>query len=306
MIAVEIRSGTGRDDPSPAQRAGCRIVIAAPHRPEHVLSRFRDSAEGLSVTAGPANVIMQLSWPGVGYGVMESRVHSGALFRHPIKRTRTTFTYLAVVIFGSDADRASYRAEVDRQHRQVFSDRDTASPVKYHAMDPHLQLWVAMCLYVGFEDTHELLRGRMSDEQKELFYVGSEKLGTTLQVRPGMWPATRAEFETRWIEMCQKILTTDATRGYLRSIVDMDFVSTSPLLGPLRRVQRFLTAGYLAPVFREAMQIEWSARDQRSFDRTLAVLARVERAIPLPLAQLPYRMLVWDLRIRHRLGRSAV
>ena len=51
---------------------------------------------GIALLAGSANVIMQLALPGVGYGVMESRVESGRIDRHPIKRARTTFTYLAV------------------------------------------------------------------------------------------------------------------------------------------------------------------------------------------------------------------
>jgi uncharacterized protein (DUF2236 family) len=51
-----------------------------------------DGMLGIGLVAGPANVIMQLAQPGVGYGVMESRVESGRVDRHPIKRARTTFT----------------------------------------------------------------------------------------------------------------------------------------------------------------------------------------------------------------------
>ena len=53
---------------------------------------------GVGLLAGGANVVMQLSRPGVGYGVVESRVESGRIDRHPIKRARTTFTYLAVSV----------------------------------------------------------------------------------------------------------------------------------------------------------------------------------------------------------------
>jgi uncharacterized protein (DUF2236 family) len=56
---------------------------------------FEDGIPGIALLAGPANVIMQLSHPSVGYGVKESRVESGRIDRHPIKRARTTFTYLA-------------------------------------------------------------------------------------------------------------------------------------------------------------------------------------------------------------------
>jgi len=60
-----------------------------------------DGLMGVALLAGPANVIMELAQPGVGYGVLESRVESGRTDRHPIKRARTTFTYLAVATAGS-------------------------------------------------------------------------------------------------------------------------------------------------------------------------------------------------------------
>src|SRR5688500_8851532 len=100
--------------------------------------------------AGTANVIMQLAHPAVGHGVVESRVEPGRLFDHPVKRTRTTLTYLAVAVLGSDEERAEYRRAVNAVHAQVYS--TASSPVEYRAMDPDLQLWVAACLYRGFED----------------------------------------------------------------------------------------------------------------------------------------------------------
>ncbi|MBI3689779.1 MAG: hypothetical protein HY239_03655, partial [Mycolicibacterium aromaticivorans] len=44
---------------------------------------FDDGLMGVALLAGPANVIMELALPGVGYGVMESRVESGRADRHP-------------------------------------------------------------------------------------------------------------------------------------------------------------------------------------------------------------------------------
>src|ERR1700761_206388 len=54
--------------------------------------KLDDTLMGMALLLGPANVIMQLARPGVGYGVMESRVDSGRVDLHPIKRARTTFT----------------------------------------------------------------------------------------------------------------------------------------------------------------------------------------------------------------------
>ena len=37
--------------------------------------------------------------------------------------------------------------------------------MRYDAFDRELQMWVAACLFVGLEDTHQLLRGEMTAEQ---------------------------------------------------------------------------------------------------------------------------------------------
>ena len=123
---------------------------------------------GVGLLAGPANVIMQLARPGVGYGVMESRVESGRVDRHPIKRARTTFTYLAVATKGSDEQKAAYRRAVNRAHAQVYSTDE--SPVKYHAFDKDLQLWVAACLYKGAVDVYRMFVGEMDDETADRHY----------------------------------------------------------------------------------------------------------------------------------------
>src|ERR1700739_2732822 len=120
---------------------------------------IEDGFMGSALLAGPANVIMQLSRPAVGYGVFESRVESGRGDLHPIKRARTTFTYLAVATQGTDEQKAAFRRAVNRAHAQVYSTDD--SPVGYHAFDPGLQMWVAACLYKGAVDVYRLFVGEM-------------------------------------------------------------------------------------------------------------------------------------------------
>ncbi len=119
-----------------------------------------DALDFWSFAAGAANVVMQLSLPGVGYGVVESKVDSGNLLIHPWKRARTTFTYIAVAVIGTDEDKLLYREAVNSAHRHVKSASD--SPVRYNAFDRDLQMWVAACLFVGLEDTYQLLRGEMT------------------------------------------------------------------------------------------------------------------------------------------------
>src|SRR5882757_3498923 len=116
---------------------------------------------GVGLLAGGPNVVMQLSRPGVGHGVVESRVESGRIDRHPIKRARTTFTYLAVANLGSDEQKAAYRRAVNGAHAQVYSTDE--SPVKYNAFDTDLQLWVGACLYKGAVDVYRLFIGEMDE-----------------------------------------------------------------------------------------------------------------------------------------------
>jgi uncharacterized protein (DUF2236 family) len=260
---------------------------------------LRDAVIGAGLLAGSANVIMQLSRAPVGHGVLESQVDSGNLFRHPLKRARTTFTYLAVATMGTDAERAAYRREVDKVHVRVRSSE--SSPVAYNAFDTDLQLWVAACLYKGFEDVYVAFAAG----EPERFYRDAATFGTTLQVRPEMWPADRATFEEYWAAGLDEVGIDDSVRRYLTDLVDLRFLP--PFWAALgRRFHRFVTTGFLPQRFRDEMRLPWTAADQRRFDTLLAVLGRVVRVLPAPLRRFPFNLCLWDLRRRLRTGRPLV
>ncbi|MEV7039268.1 oxygenase MpaB family protein [Amycolatopsis sp. NPDC051061] len=260
---------------------------------------LQDAVVGAGLLAGSANVIMQLSRAPVGYGVLESKVDSGNLFRHPIKRTRTTLTYLAVAAMGTDAERAAYRRGVNQAHSQVHS--TAGSPVAYNAFDTDLQLWVAACLYKGFEDVYVAFVGG----EPTHFYRAAAALGTTLQVRPEMWPADRAAFEEYWAAGLAEVGVDDTVRRYLTDIVDLRFLPPV-VAAPGRRFHRFVTTGFLPQRFRDEMRLPWTAADQRRFDALLAALGRVTRVLPAAVRRFPYNLCLWDLRRRLRTGRPLV
>lgn len=265
---------------------------------------FDDIIVGAGLISGPANVIMQLGRPGVGYGVLESKVDSGNLFKHPWKRARTTFTYLAVATMGTEQDKREYRKAVNRAHRLVRSDE--SSPVKYNAFDPELQLWVAACLYKGYEDIYEAFSGRpLPTRLRESMYAAAAPLGTTLQVRPEMWPATREEFEEYWTKGLQQVSIDEPVRKLLLDITTMQFLP-AVLRVPFGRFNKFITTGFLPSVFREQMGLPWTARDQRRFDRITSAIGAVALRLPRPLRQFPFGALLWDVRRRLRTGKPLV
>jgi uncharacterized protein (DUF2236 family) len=263
-----------------------------------------DGFVGAALLAGAANVVMQLSRLPVGRGVAESTVDSGRLDKRPVKRTRTTLTYLAIAAAGTEQERQAMRREVNRQHAGVRS--GPTAEVPYDAFDEHLQLWVGACIYRGFEDTCALLRGPLRDPARvEQFYRHGARFATTLQVSEEMWPADRAAFEEYWEASLELVALDDVTRGYLTDFVNLGFLP-APLALVLGPVNRFFTAGFLPEPFREELGLSWSERDQRRFDAATRAIFATARRLPRVVREFPFNLCLWDGRRRVRAGRAIV
>jgi uncharacterized protein (DUF2236 family) len=285
-------------------RAGLREgIVLTDHDREVGPRRAADTVSGAVALGATANVIMQLARPGVGYGVVESRVERGNVMLHPLHRLRTTSTYLSVAMLGSPRDVRDYRRAVGRSHAQVCS--TGSSPVAYDAFDPELQMWVAGCLVRAFEDTWALLHGRPGAWLPDDVYRECAPLGTGLQVRPEQWPVDRAAFERWWDDQLGHVHLDDTVRTYLWGLVDQEFLP-APLRPALAPSSRFLTAGFLREPFRSLMGFEWSAADQERFETTMRRIGAVVRRVPGTVRRFPYNAFLADVRARRRLGMPLV
>ncbi|MGH3967041.1 MAG: oxygenase MpaB family protein [Mycobacterium sp.] len=262
-------------------------------------TRVADLLNPAATLLPAANVIMQLSLPGVGYGVLESPVDSGNVYKHPFKRARTTGTYLAVAAIGTQQDRELIRAAVDTAHRQVRS--TSSSPVSYNAFDPRLQLWVAACLYRYFVDQHEFLHGPLADATADAVYRDAKRLGTTLQVREDKWPPDRVAFGEYWKRSLEDLQIDPPVREHLLGVASVAFLPW-PLRALVGSFNLFATTGFLAPEFRALMRLDWSASQQRRFEWLLAALRLADPAIPHRVWIFGYRVYLWDMRFRARRG----
>lgn len=297
-MAVPLVERTVSDAAGPASR----------RRPRLQADCVDGAMMGVALLAGPANVIMQLSSPGVGYGVLESKVHSGRVDLHPFKRARTTFTYLVVATQGSEAQKAAFREAVNQAHRQVRSTAE--SPVKYNAFDRSLQLWVGACLYKGQVDVHRIFLGEMDDEHADRHYHGEGKaLATMLQVPEDMWPTDRAAFDEYWRRQLEQVHIDDAVRDYLRPIA-VARMRGMTLPGGLQRLPESLalliTAGFLPQRFRDEMGFTWDDVRQRRFDRLMGLLRVANGLLPGFVRHFPFNVLLWDVDRRIRAGRPLV
>jgi uncharacterized protein (DUF2236 family) len=292
---------SARKHPGSVSQGGLLEVmrLGPPRRPRRVTDLLNPAAALLPA----ANVIMQLSSPGVGYGVLESPVDSGNVYKHPFKRARTTGTYLAAATMGTDADRALLRTQIDKVHALVRS--RASSPVSYNAFDPRLQLWVAACLYRYYVDMHEFLYGRLDEESADAIYADARALGTTLQVRDEMWPEDRDAFDAYWKHSLQDLRIDPPVREHLHGVAAMAFLP-APLRLLAGRFNLFATTGFLPAEFRSHMELGWTADQQRRFEWLLSGLRVADRVIPREVWLLGYQIYLWDMRIRDRLGKRVV
>lgn len=258
--------------------------------------------DSIGIMAGAANVVMQLSHASVGYGVMLSRVKGGALFKQPMRRARTTLTYLAVSMTGTVEEKMAYRKAINQQHMQVKS--EPGDRISYDAMNSDLQLWVASCIYFGYADARRKLRPHdpLSAAQEAQFYQLSRALGNTLLVNDDQWPASIEAFDAYFQGGLAKADIDDTLRGYLLAIVHLKF------LNPVLRfffadLNRFLTTGFLPPLLRKQLRLTWSETDERRFHRMVSIIGRINALLPRFIRQLPIDVFMAEFRWRLRTGR---
>ena len=276
---------------------------AAPHAITHLGPGGRAPKELAEVLAGAgfavagANIVMQLANLKVGHGVAESRIDSGALYQHPIKRARTTFGYVGIALFGTDEEREVLAHEVTEIHKRVKNLPGEA--VRYSALDPKLQLWVAACIYKGMEDAHRIIHGAPSAELTNVIYPHAARLATTLQVPAEMWPADREAFEAYWQAEVAAIEMDDVTRAYLWDFASLGFL-WPPIPQLLGRFHRIIVAGSLPAPFRQELGLPWGQLEQRVYEANSAVLRAVHRVVPKPILKVPLNAYLWDMRRRIR------
>lgn len=245
-----------------------------PHSP--AFERY--AADGALVLGGGAAILLQIADPVVGAGVS---AHS-AFADDPMRRLRHTLTYVYAIGLGTDEQARLAVAFVNRAHTGVPG-----------ATDPDRQLWVAATLYRLGVDAHELLWGAMPDALADEILAASATLGTALQLPTGLWPASRAAFDTYWADAVETLEVTDDARAVARDLLHPRRVPLWVRLAmPLART---LTAGLLPLSVREAFALP---HDPRRFRRAARVARLAVRLAPRRLRELPSRMLLSQLRAR--------
>ena len=163
---------------------------------------------------------------------------------------------------------------------------------------------MAACLYYGSVDIVERMYGPPSEQALDEFYAFGARFGTTLQVRPEMWPADRAAFDRYWQEGLAKVSIDEPVRAYLTKLMTRSYLPWP--LSATGRPSTWITTGFLPEPFREQMQLSWSERDERIFAGLMRTVGMGSRLLPGPVRRFPFNWYMRDMRLRQRLGRPLV
>ncbi|MBB4935588.1 uncharacterized protein (DUF2236 family) [Lipingzhangella halophila] len=233
-------------------------------------------------------ILLQVAHPAVGQGVHE---HSDFSAR-PINRLRGTLTFVYGLVFGTAEEAERVARIVRAMHKRI-------SGPGYHGLDPDLQVWVAATLYASGVRMYEMTFGELAPKVKDEVYAQSAVFATALGCPEDHWPATRADFEAYWARMIDSIEVGDTARKITQGL----FAPANPLVRPLARMQRFLSAGLLPPRIRDELGLEWGPRQQRRFDTLFAVVRAVYPRLPMAVRTLPKNAYMWDMRRQAARGR---
>ena len=129
-------------------------------------------------------------------------------------------------------------------------------------------------------------------------------LGTTLQMRREMWPATRADFYAYFNGRIADADIDGPTRDFIRMLYRFEMF---PIwIWPLARFLEFMNVGFTPPALRDKLGLRWTRLHQRLFVAITRTTGRVNRVLPRRVRNMPFNLYLWDVRRRMRAGRPLV
>jgi uncharacterized protein (DUF2236 family) len=263
-------------------------MTALAHQPEHLGDAlplgpqslvWRYFGDNRMYLIGPRPAVLQNMLAELGQGVYD---HS-TFFADTAERLKRTIPPVFNTVYGSDDDNAGI--QVRDFHHHVKGDMPAAEntgdtgAARYHALDPDTFFWahatfVEQVLY--FADTFVTW---LSPQDKEQIYLESKTWYRRYGVSDRPMPATYAEFEQYWARMINHVVVAHPTAKYGVGYVTKGFPRpkavhpivwrlVEPVFNPMAA---FLTTGGLPPRARTLLQLPWTEKQERRYQRVAAM-----------------------------------
>ncbi|MFI9449652.1 oxygenase MpaB family protein [Amycolatopsis sp. NPDC052450] len=229
-------------------------------------------------------LVLQVAHPVVAAGV---RDHSDYV-EDPWTRLMRTAASLSIYIYGGP-EGARYEADRLRALHRSFTGVD-ADGRRYSALNPHAYAWVHATLVMVPVDTQRFYGTPMTPSEVDEYYAQMCDVGRLLGLREQDLPPTWPEFERYYADMLggfgpnETISTLFETirtvKKPWRWLPDKRWVR---LRRWQYRGQMFVIRGTLPPALRDRLGLQWTADDQRRFDRFRTAVRLIGRLVPVTL-----------------------
>jgi uncharacterized protein (DUF2236 family) len=246
-------------------------VDALPLGPQSLVWRY--FGDNRMFLIGPRPAVLQNMLAELGQGVLDHSV----FFSDTAARVKRSLPPIFMTVYGSDVDNEGLR--VRDFHHDIKGDMPAEyGGSRYHALDPDTYFWahatfVEQVLY--FADTFVK---RLSRAEKEQIYLESKTWYRRYGVSERPMPANYEEFEQYWDRMIDKVIVAHPTAKYGVGYVTKGFPKpkavhpavwrlVAPVFNP---VAAFLTTGGMPPRTRALLDLPWSERQERRYQRFAA------------------------------------
>jgi uncharacterized protein (DUF2236 family) len=220
---------------------------------------------------GPRPAVLQNMLAELGQGVLDHSV----FFADTAARVKRSLPPIFNTVYGSDTRHPGL--QVRDFHHQIKGDMPDGS--RYHALEPETYFWahatfVEQVLY--FADTFV---NRLTQADKEQIYLESKTWYRRYGVSDRPMPPDYAAFEQYWDQMLDEIVVAHPTAKYGVGYVTKGFPCpkavplavwrlVAPVFNPLAA---FLTTGGLPPRARTLLELPWSDKQERRYQRFAAL-----------------------------------
>jgi uncharacterized protein (DUF2236 family) len=249
------------------------LADALPLGPQSLVWRY--FGDNRMFLIGPRPAVLQNMLAELGQGVLDHSV----FFTDTAARVKRSLPPIFKTVYGSDDDNPGQ--QVRDFHLQIKGDMPGPDgPVgRYHALDPDTYFWahatfVEQVLY--FADTFVK---RLTDAEKEQIYLESKTWYRRYGVSDRPLPADYAAFERYWDYMLEKVIVDHQTARYGVGYVTKGFPCPKGVPPRVWRVvalvfnpvAAFLTTGGMPTRARTLLELPWSDRQERRYQRFAAL-----------------------------------
>jgi uncharacterized protein (DUF2236 family) len=285
MTASGHRSGRANDRTAPD---------GDPLGPRSLL--WRIAGDSRAALPGGATGLLQLMYPPLGTAVAEQ----SGFFDDPFGRIWRSVPQIWATIFEPDgADRARRIRDLHTGIKGV----DSAGR-RFHALDPETFWWAHATFTWHMFRTVELFfpAGALTAADRDRLYAGTVAWYARYGVSMRPVPPDHAAFQKAFDAFCAERLELTAPAARSLQIARTEGIGAVPFVPSavvragrpvLRRLGTLVAVGCLPEPVRERFDIEWTASEQRRFDRMAAVIRASARLVPRRLDQW---MLLMQLR----------